>query len=107
VEQLGFVAYLWKSAAFEANVAQLAAPRRRKRTISQAFVEPCAVPGWRATSPIPPARVRVQAHMAMAEMMKTMSFAYTRPLICEGLARQLETAWSMYLWDWNNEETTG
>jgi len=45
--------------------------------------------------------------MAMAEMMKTMSFAYTRPLIFEGLARQLETAWPMYLWDWNNEETAG
>jgi hypothetical protein len=36
----GFVAYLWKSAALDAKVAQLAAPRRKNRTINQAFVEP-------------------------------------------------------------------
>jgi hypothetical protein len=46
ITSLGFVAYLWKSAALEANVAQLAAPRRKNRTISQALSEPCAaVPG--------------------------------------------------------------
>lgn len=62
-------------------MAQLAAPRRKNRTMSQALVEPVAVPGWRATSPTPPAFVKVHAHIAMAEMMNTINLAYTSPLI--------------------------
>ena len=81
ITSLGFVAYLWKSAALEANVAQLAAPRRKNLTISQALSEPCAVPCWRATSPRPPALVNVHAHIAIAETMNTHNLAYTRTLI--------------------------
>lgn len=75
ITSFGFLAYLWKSAALEAKVAQFAAPRRKKRISSHVLFEPVAVPGWRATSPIPPALLKVHAHMAIAEIMKTISFA--------------------------------
>lgn len=73
ITSLGFVAYLWKSAALDANVAQFAAPRSKKRTMSQERSEPFAVPGCLATSPIPPALVTVHASIATAEMTKTPS----------------------------------
>lgn len=75
ITSLGLVAYLWKSAALEAKVAQFAAPRRKNRMMSQVLVEPVAVPGWRATSPIPPALVMVQANIAIAEITNTTNFA--------------------------------
>lgn len=68
-----FCAYRWKSAALEAKVAQLDAPRRKNWTMSQVRFEPVAVPGCEMTAPRPPALVAVQAIMAMAETVKTPS----------------------------------
>lgn len=64
----GLLAYLWKSAALLAKVAQFAAKSQMNLTNNHDFSDPWTLDPCLRTGPAPPANVKVHANMATAEI---------------------------------------